>query len=102
MWFQSRISTRLKAEGAETIDGLIALINARGPGWWKPIARIGEGKAAAIHAWLQKHRGIAGLLKPSAFHSDLTPVSYTHLDVYKRQALDWRRKSRQWSQHGDR
>jgi len=61
----------LKAEGAETIDGLIALINARGPGWWKPITRIGEGKAAAIQAWLQKHRGIAGLLKPSAFHSDL-------------------------------
>lgn len=71
MWFQSRISTRLKAEGAETIDGLIALINARGPEWWKPITRIGEGKAAAIHAWLQKHREIAGLLKPSAFHSDL-------------------------------
>lgn len=71
MWFQSRISTRLKAEVAETIDGLIALINARGPGWWKPITRLGEGKAAAIQAWLQKHRGIAGLHKPSAFHSDL-------------------------------
>ena len=69
MWFQSRIAGRLKAEGAETIEGLIALINGRGPGWWKPIARIGEGKATAILAWIQKHPSLADLLKPQGLQS---------------------------------
>ena len=73
MWFQSRISARLKAEGAETIDGLVTLINARGPGWWKPIARIGEGKANAILAWLQKHPEIARLLEPQALRPTEPP-----------------------------
>lgn len=66
MWFQSRISSQLKAEGAHNIGSLIALINVRGAGWWKPIARIGEGKAAAILSWLQKHREIAGILESRA------------------------------------
>jgi integrase len=66
MWFRPRISGLLKAEGARTIEGLVDLINARGHGWWKPIPRIGQGKAAAMLTWLQKHREIASLLQPSA------------------------------------
>ena len=77
MWFQSRISGQLKHEGAETIEGLISLINARGPGWWKPIARIGEGKAGAILAWLRKHPEISKLLEPQA----LRPTEALRTDV---------------------
>lgn len=66
MWMKPRIAGLLKGEGACTIDSLIDLINARGAGWWKPIPRIGEGKAAAIVDWLQSHRTVANQLNSAA------------------------------------
>lgn len=66
MWFQARVARPLKHEGAHTVADLVDLINRRGNVWWRPIPRIGEGKAATIIAWLQKHAATVGHLEPSA------------------------------------
>ena len=49
---------------------------------------IGGPKGDALHLDHQKERRLITLLQTGAqlFHM---PVSYTHLDVYKRQATGW-------------
>lgn len=66
MWLRPRIAALLKGEGARTVGELIGLINGRGHGWWRPIPRIGQGKAAAIVAWLRRHATGAGSIDESA------------------------------------
>jgi site-specific recombinase XerD len=77
LWFRPQISALLSAEGAKTIETLAELINARGYGWWKPIPRIGEGKAAAIVHWLKKYPTIATLLNDAA----LLPVPVSQNNI---------------------
>lgn len=55
IWLKPRVSAVLKNEGMATLGQLIDYIEIRGAGWWKPIPRIGAGKAAAIVNWLQRH-----------------------------------------------
>lgn len=59
-WFKPVIAAILRAEGVRRIDALLALIETRGAGWWKPVPRIGAGKAARIEEWLRRHFGLAG------------------------------------------
>lgn len=54
-WFRPPVARPLRDESVRTIAELIALIKVRGKNWWKPIPRIGEGKATRIVSWLQKH-----------------------------------------------
>ena len=61
-WLRGRVATVLKGEGLLTIEDLRNTILQRGQGWWKPIPRIGEGKAAAIVRWLQSHESALGTL----------------------------------------
>lgn len=61
-WFRPSVAQLLRAEGARTLADLITLIEARGRGWWKPIPRIGAGKAARIVAWLQSQVTAIGAL----------------------------------------
>lgn len=61
-WFRFSIAKTLKAEGIHRLVELIELIHVRGFGWWKPIPRIGQGKAARIVAWLEKHSESLGTL----------------------------------------
>jgi len=63
-WFRSPIARQLRAEGARTLADLVALIQLRGSKWWKPIPRIGAGKAARIVSWLQTHAASLGELPP--------------------------------------
>ncbi|MFZ4534883.1 phage integrase family protein [Propionivibrio sp.] len=77
LWFRPLITSLLKGEGARTLEGLVDLINARGPGWWKPIPRIGEGKAAAIVRWLQRHPVIAAGFDAAAW----PPVPAERTDI---------------------
>lgn len=66
-WLKQPLVAGLKAEGGRTLADLMAMIRTRGAGWYRPIPRIGAGKAAAIVSWLQKHEGALGILH-------LTPV----------------------------
>jgi len=54
-WFRPRTVIALQAEQLRTLADLVELIRRRGPGWWRGIARIGAGRAAAIVGWLQRH-----------------------------------------------
>lgn len=64
IWLHRRLAVLLQNEGASTMAQLIALINARGAGWWRPIPRLGAGKAAALVRWLQAHAASLGELDP--------------------------------------
>lgn len=61
-WFRPRIAKVFRIEGVKTLADLMELIHVRGFGWWKPIQRIGAGKAAVIESWLGKHHTALGLL----------------------------------------
>lgn len=65
-WFRPLVASPLRAEGARNLQTLIELIEVRGEGWWKPIPRIGAGKAAGIVAWLQRNSPAIGEIRPAA------------------------------------
>lgn len=54
-WFRPQTVRMLKDEGIETLADLTRHIAERGPGWWRPIPRIGPGRAKVISEWLRKH-----------------------------------------------
>lgn len=66
MWFRSCVAQILKSEGATNLGELLDLINGRGSVWWRPIPRIGAGKAATIVDWLQKHAKSLGVIEKNA------------------------------------
>lgn len=69
-WFRPSVARLLRAEGARSLADLMALITVRGNGWWKPIPRIGAGKAERIIAWLQSQATEIGEL---ALDPDIPP-----------------------------
>lgn len=64
-WLKPRVARHLQAEGVRTLENLVGLIERRGPTWWRPIPRLGEGKAAAILRWLGRHTTTLGRLTVS-------------------------------------
>lgn len=62
-WLKPRLAAVLAGESVKTLADLIALIEARGVGWWKPIPLIGPGKARRIENWLGKHATTLGALR---------------------------------------
>ena len=62
-WFRPLVAQPLRTEGAHNLQTLIELIEGRGENWWKPIPRVGAGKAAGILAWLQSHSKAIGAIK---------------------------------------
>lgn len=62
VWFRPPIAQALRGDSIRTIDELMNMIQSRGQGWWKPVPRIGEGKAARILAWLENHKATLGSL----------------------------------------
>lgn len=60
LWFRPRVSKSLGAGGVATITDLKALIELRGDGWYRPIPRLGRGKARAMENWLRKHADTVG------------------------------------------
>ncbi|TYC51383.1 integrase [Zoogloea oleivorans] len=61
-WLKPRVAKHLQAEGVRTLQDLHRLIELRGPSWWRPVPRLGEGKAASILRWLQRHEKTLGRL----------------------------------------
>ena len=70
-WFKPRLASVFAGENVRTLADLIALIEGAGSGWWKPIPRIGPGKAASIEAWLKQYASTLGVLT----QADLPVVS---------------------------
>lgn len=63
-WFKTPIAQTLRAETVRTLRQLIDLIDVRGAGWWKPLPRLGAGRAARIEAWLDHHAPSLGARQP--------------------------------------
>lgn len=59
-WFKPRVARTLEGEGLRTLADLVQLIEIRGPGWWRPIPRLGRGKASSIERWLTIHEKTLG------------------------------------------
>jgi hypothetical protein len=62
-WFKPRLAAVLRAEQVRNLGELMALIAVRGAGWWRPVPRIGAGKAARLEAWLGQHAASLGALQ---------------------------------------
>ena len=52
-WMRPKTVRPLRDEGVVTLGQLVDLIKRRGPGWWRPIPRIGRGRADKILGWLR-------------------------------------------------
>lgn len=65
-WFKTPIAQTLRAEAVRTLRELISLIDVRGAGWWKPLPRLGAGRAAKIEAWLDQYARSLGARQPAA------------------------------------
>lgn len=53
-WFRPKTVRALREEGIATVGHLVDFIMRRGPGWWRPIPRIGSGRAAKIVQWVRQ------------------------------------------------
>jgi len=61
-WLLPRASKALAEDGLYTLEDLMRCISMRGPGWHRPIPRMGQGKARSIERWLGKHARTLGEL----------------------------------------
>jgi site-specific recombinase XerD len=60
VWFRPRVSKVLAMDGIVSVGDLIACIELRGDGWYRPIPRIGRGKAMALESWLDRNAASIG------------------------------------------
>ena len=52
-WIRPKTAGLLLTQNVKTLGDLVDTINARGYSWWKPIPKLGEGKAKAVLDWLK-------------------------------------------------
>lgn len=63
VWFRPIVFKTLAAEGLHTLGDLKAYMETRGTGWFRPIPRLGPGKARALEKWFVSQADSLGLLK---------------------------------------
>lgn len=63
VWFKPQLAQAFAQDGIISVRDLKECLQSRGPNWWRPIPRIGPGKASVIQAWLQKNAGTLGELR---------------------------------------
>lgn len=76
-WFRPKLTAVLREQGANSLEQLLALINSRGPGWWRSVPRVGAGRALAIERWLKRHASVLGAIKTDTrvvVRSDALPL----------------------------
>jgi integrase len=62
VWFRPIVFKTLEAEGLQTLQDLKRVIELRGAGWYRPIPRLGPGKAQAIERWFKTNSTTLGTL----------------------------------------
>jgi integrase len=62
VWFRPIVFKTLEAEGLQTLQDLKRVIELRGSGWYRPIPRLGPGKAQAIERWFKTNSTSLGTL----------------------------------------
>lgn len=63
VWFRPIVFRTLAAEGLHTLDDLKRCIEIRGSGWYRPVPRLGPGKAQALERWYAANAESLGSLK---------------------------------------
>lgn len=58
IWFRPRVAAALSYTATRTLGELIIHINRHGPGWWRPIPRLGKLRAQAILKFLSEQPGL--------------------------------------------
>ena len=79
VWFRPVVFRTLAAEGLHTLQQLKTWIEARGSGWYRPIPKLGQGKAQAFERWFAAHHLTLGKLNRlpdtvSAAQLELSPL----------------------------
>jgi len=64
VWFKPPVAKALQAEGMHSLAEFRQYALVRGPGWYRPVARIGQGKARALERWLAAQPTLGGLVMP--------------------------------------
>ncbi|MBU9199925.1 site-specific integrase [Burkholderia multivorans] len=62
VWFRPIVFKTLENEGLRTLQDLKHCIELRGAGWYRPIPRLGSGKARAIEHWFKANSNSLGVL----------------------------------------
>ncbi|GBG14494.1 tyrosine recombinase XerD [Novimethylophilus kurashikiensis] len=62
VWFKPRLADALKGVGLASLADLKRYIESAGLGWWRPIPRVGAGKARVIEHWLTQNSQFIGAL----------------------------------------
>lgn len=83
-WFRPRLAAALETQGVRNIGELMAMIEQRGPGWWRRIPRVGQGRAASVLRWLARHAASLGVLaaplRPTASTGEPKPPLHIGAD----------------------
>lgn len=75
-WMRPRIAGALAEDGAQTVAQLKQLMEQRGRGWYRPVPRMGAGKAAAIERWLAANAEYLGVIQ---WPQELVPTKQLEL-----------------------
>ena len=79
MWLRPRTAAVLKGEGINSLAELMALIKARGRGWWRGVPRIGQLRADVVVRWLEQHTETLGVLQWDSGTKEI-PAPHISLD----------------------
>jgi site-specific recombinase XerD len=60
VWFKPIVFRTLEKEGLLTLADLKQCIESRGRGWYRPVPRLGPGKALAFERWFSANRATLG------------------------------------------
>lgn len=75
LWYRPRFASALKAGGAHSLRALKKIMETAGAGWYKPMPRIGRGKALRIEYWFRSQPSLGSLTIPVEYHrSDLVTL----------------------------
>ncbi len=58
-WLRVKLAKQLLGAGIQTLGALKQFIEEAGPGWWRPIPRIGALRAHALLRWLSQYPELA-------------------------------------------
>ena len=58
-WLRPGCARALTQSGLRTVADLVSLIERHGPTWWRPIPRVGQGRALVLQAWLNAQEATA-------------------------------------------
>ena len=79
--FRPKTCAALKTQQVARLGELTELILVRGPGWWRPIPRLGQGRAISIESFLVRHQLLDNLSELRAPQTHLVELKSNPLPI---------------------